>query len=171
MSDITYRDATEADAPALAALFAETFCETFGHLYQPDDLTAFLAQHTAESWLHQLRDNEFAVRLAENDDATVGFAKLGPVKLPVDISRPALEIRQLYVAPEARGAGVAPSLMDWLLDEARRRGAEDAFLSVYTDNNRAKRFYARYGFAEVGPCTFMVGNQADADVIMKQRLV
>ena len=38
------RPATLADAPALAALGAETFIAAFGHLYTPEDLAAFLAQ-------------------------------------------------------------------------------------------------------------------------------
>ena len=41
--------------------------------------------------------------------------------------------------------------MDWALDEARRRGAEELYLTVYTDNHRARRFYERYGFEAVGP--------------------
>jgi RNA polymerase sigma factor (sigma-70 family) len=41
------RPATLADAPALAALGAETFIAAFGHLYTPEDLAAFLEQVTA----------------------------------------------------------------------------------------------------------------------------
>ena len=42
---ITYRDATPADAAALATLGADSFRETFGHLYDPADLALFLANH------------------------------------------------------------------------------------------------------------------------------
>ena len=51
--------------------------------------------------------------------------------------------------------------------EARRRGAEELYLSVFTENHRAKAFYRRYGFAYVGPYKFMVGEQADEDEIWK----
>jgi ribosomal protein S18 acetylase RimI-like enzyme len=60
--------------------------------------------------------------------------------------------------------------MDWVLEEARRRGAEQLFLSVFTDNHRARRFYARYGFEPVGTYAFMVGTHADEDIIMRARL-
>jgi ribosomal protein S18 acetylase RimI-like enzyme len=170
MSNVTHRAATDADAGPLAAFFADTFRETFGHLYQAADLTAFLAQHTAAHWLDQLRDEAIAIRIADHDGLIVGLAKLGPLKLPVSPTAPALELRQLYVAPEFRGSGAAASLMLWLLGEARARGAEQAFLSVYTENKRAQRFYARYGFVDVGPCVFMVGDQADEDRIMRARL-
>src|SRR5690348_8489731 len=97
MNAIHYRDANEGDAEALAALFSDTFQETFGHLYKPADLAAFLSEHTAGVWEEQLRDGAFAVRMAEADGVAVGLAKLGPLKLPVKPAGPALELRQLYV--------------------------------------------------------------------------
>ena len=39
---ITYRDATAADLPAIDRVFRTSFCETFAHLYRPEDLAAFL---------------------------------------------------------------------------------------------------------------------------------
>jgi ribosomal protein S18 acetylase RimI-like enzyme len=170
MDKITYRAAVEADAEALAVFFAETFCETFGHLYNQEDLAAFLAQHAAGGWLDQLRDDSISIRVADHGQELVGLAKLGQVKLPVEPDGAALEIQQLYVAPHVRGQGVAVSLMEWMLKEARSRGAGEVFLSVYTDNLRAQRFYARYGFVDVGPCVFMVGDQADEDRIMRAAL-
>src|SRR4051794_11911778 len=40
---ITYRDATSADAATLERIFDTVFCETFGHLYRPEDLKTFLS--------------------------------------------------------------------------------------------------------------------------------
>jgi len=170
MNAIIDRPATESDAPALAAFFAETFRETFGHLYQPADLAAFLADQTARDWQDQLRDEALSIRVATQDETVVGFAKLGPLKLPVTPDGPALEIRQLYVAPHVRGSGVAVTLMHWLIDAARTQGAATVYLSVYTDNKRAQAFYTRFGFVDIGPCTFMVGTQADEDRIMRASL-
>lgn len=166
---ITYRDADASDATALAELFREIFCETFAHLYRPFDLAAFLAEQGAPQWAEQLRDERYAVRVAE-DEGLVGLAKIGPVKLPIDAASPALELRQLYVSGRVRGSGVAAELMHWTIDEARARGAEELYLSVYTDNARARRFYAGHGFVDVGPCVFMVGTQADKDIIMRRSL-
>ena len=169
-SIIRYRNATADDAGTLARLFRDIFSETFGHLYDPADLTAFFGEQTAAHWAEQLRDRAFAVHIAEDAGEMVGLAKLGPLKLPVDGACRPIELRQLYVAARARGSGVAAELMDWVLEEAGRRGAEELYLSVYTQNLRAQRFYARYGFEVVGPCVFMVGNQADEDIAMSRAL-
>jgi ribosomal protein S18 acetylase RimI-like enzyme len=170
MVHVHYRDANDCDADALAALFRDAFTETFEHLYDPSDLTAFLAQHTAAHWAEQLRNPAFAVRVAEQDGQAVGLAKIGPVKLPVEDPSSSLELRQLYVLGPVRGSGVAAELTEWAIREARSRGARNLYLSVFTENIRAKKFYLRRGFVELGPVVFMVGNQADQDVIMKLAL-
>ena len=60
---IDYRTATAADAEALAELGAHTFTDTFGHLYQPDDLAIFLQNHSPENWDKELNDPAFEVRV------------------------------------------------------------------------------------------------------------
>ena len=60
--------------------------------------------------------------------------------------------------------------MDWALAEARSRGAEEMYLTVFIDNHRARSFYDRYGFVPVGRYDFMVGSHADEDVIMMKAL-
>ena len=167
---ITYRDATPADAPALATLGASSFTETFGHLYAPADLDLFLQNHTAASWSAELSDPGFAVRVAESDGALIAYAKLGPPQLPFTPSMGATELRQFYVLAPWHGAGLAAPLMEWVIATARERGAAALYLSVFTDNHRARRFYARYGFEPVGTYAFMVGTHADEDIVMKLAL-
>ena len=167
---IRYRDGKPADAAMMAELGAATFTETFGHLYAPENLAAFLVNHAPDKWREELADPAFAVRIVEDGDAPAGYCKLGPPSLPFEVTGPTIELRQLYVRKPWHGAGIAAALMDWALGEARRRGAEQMFLSVFTDNHRARRFYARYGFEEVGTYHFMVGTHADDDIILRLKL-
>lgn len=170
MSEIIHRDAGPVDAPLMARLGPETFIETFGHLYTPDNLAAFLLNHNESNWQSELTDPRFAVRIVEQDGEAIGYAKLGPPSLPFEVKGPSVELRQLYVLKPWQGAGIAAIMMDWVIAEARRRGAEALYLSVFIDNHRAQRFYARYGFEAVGRYDFMVGTHADEDVIMRLKL-
>lgn len=163
----TFRDGTPDDAAALAELGRRSFTETFGHLYSPENLALFLLTHNESDWRDQLTSRDFAIRVIEENNALVGYAKVGPPTLPFEPRGSPIELRQFYILKPWHGAGLAPQLMDWVLGEARARGADELYLSVFTDNHRARRFYARYGFTEVGPYTFMVGDHADEDIVMR----
>jgi len=167
---IRYRGATPEDAVLLSRLGAATFVETFGHLYAPENLRAFLEGHAEERWRAELSDPDLSVRLAEEGGEPAAYCKLGPPSLPFEVAVPTAELRQLYVLKPWHGAGVAAALMEWALAEARRRGAEQMILSVYIDNHRAWRFYRRYGFEEVGRYVFMVGDHEDDDRILRLKL-
>ena len=164
---IAWRRAGPDDAAALARLGRDSFTETFGHLYTPDNLAAFLENHSETNWRAELTDDRFAVRIGEADGRAAGYAKLGPPSLPFEAKAPTVELRQFYILKPWHSSGAAAELMDWVLDEARRRGARELYLSVFVDNGRARRFYERYGFEPVGRYDFMVGSHADEDIIMR----
>lgn len=167
---IEYRDGGPGDATLMSGIGKQTFVETFGHLYTPENLAAFLENHSEENWRAELSNPDFAVRIAEDGGEAAAFAKVGPPSLPFEATGPSAELRQLYVLKPWHGQGVAHTLMDWAVAEAKRRGAEQMFLSVFVDNHRARRFYDRYGFEAVGTYDFMVGTHADLDIIMRKVL-
>ena len=123
-----------------------------------------------------LREKEIAAKRRDyfkdrfTKSELIGFAKLGPPALPVETLRSWVELRQIYIDPNWVGRGFARPLLDWATAEARRRGADELYLTVFVDNDRAIALYRRYGFVEVGPYAFMVGTHADEDVIMRLAL-
>ena len=159
-----------ADAPALAALARDSFAETFGHLYSPENLAAFQTGHTTDAWAAILASPDDAVRVVEGDGAPVGYARVGRPKLPFAPEARALELRQFYLLRAIHGTGVADDLMAWVLAEAGQRNAPAVYLSVFEDNARAIRFYARHGFAFVQEHAFMVGDHRDTDHILRRAL-
>jgi ribosomal protein S18 acetylase RimI-like enzyme len=167
---ISYRDGGMADAPLLQALFRESFTDTFGHLYCEEDLRVFLDAIDVAAWEAEIADPAYRIRIAEENKKPAGFAKVGPLSVPLDPPGRPIELRQLYILPPWKGRGIAAALMEWALGQAAAQGADHIYLSVYSQNDRAKRFYSRYGFEEVGAYHFMVGNQADDERIMRLRL-
>ena len=170
MSEISYRDATAADARALAAFAEATFTDTFGHLYPPEDLTAYVdAKYPAHVVAAELADPDVRYVLALRDGAIIGYSKLGVVDMDVDATD-ALELHRLYVDTSVKGAGVAKALMEDGLAWARGKGARVMYLSVWENNARAQAFYKRYGFQHVKEHKFMVGRVADRDFIWRLAL-
>ena len=129
MADFTYRDATPADAPLMARIGPQTFTETFGHLYTPENLAAFLDQ----SQRGKLADRAGGRSLSRSHRRAgrrrrrlrQDRAAIAPDSLPFAVEGPAAELKQFYVLRPWQGAGLAQALMDWVLGEARRRGAAE----------------------------------------------
>lgn len=70
------RRATPADAEALSTLSRTCFTQTFGHLYDPADLAAFLNEAYAPDVLRaELEDPNRATWLLFEDEADEGFSR------------------------------------------------------------------------------------------------
>lgn len=163
------RDATADDLAEIDRLYRNEFRATFGHLYSDGNFAAFMARLTPEAWAAEFHDPRYAFRLAELDGRIIGYCKIGPMDLPVEAAGDgARELHQIYLGEAAKGTGVANALMQWSYEKARTLGGDTLYLSVFTENHRARRFYERHGFVEVGPYEFMVGDHVDADIIMKR---
>lgn len=168
---ISYRPATPADGPALAATGRRVFTETFGPHFDPDDLALHLDRQFGPAGLPaELADPKVRIRMAEEDGAPCAYLKLVPMDLPVPHEQGALEIKQLYVLAPWQGAGIAAALMDWAIETGRADGAPALYLSVWEHGLRARRFYARHGFDVVGTAPFRLGTRDYDDPVMRLRL-
>ncbi len=173
LEEITYADATPDLHEALLPVARQIFEDTFGGQYDPVAFAKFLDQvySPGGSMDADLNDPSIRWRVACAHGEPIGYAKLRALKAPAPNPLPgALELQQLYVLRDFHGTGVAQQLMNWAIDAAQTGGAPELYLTVFSDNERAKRFYARYGFEEVGRCTFQVGDQIDDDRVWRKPL-
>ena len=159
------RAATVEDASRLAELAARTFYESFVDDTPPDDMRAYIqeafgvAQQAAE-----LRDPGSLYLLAEADGEPVGYALLASYA-PPDCVRGAapLVLSRLYARADWIGGGVGPRLLAEVVAAARWRGARTLWLTVWEHNERAKAFYRKHGFVDVGQVPFVIGTDAQTD--------
>ncbi|SDY29590.1 Ribosomal protein S18 acetylase RimI [Amycolatopsis xylanica] len=94
-------------------------------------------------WRGRLVDVPFNV-LAEYEGKPAGIAS----GTAADESA-TVQLLSMWVAPFARGQGVADSLLDAVVAWARGLGAARVGLLVYETNERATALYRRHGFVEV----------------------
>jgi ribosomal protein S18 acetylase RimI-like enzyme len=170
MSLPTIRRATTADAEALSRIGAETFSETFGHMYPPQDLAAFLeTAYAVEKSRRDLEDPDKAVWLVEADGAVVGHALAGPCDLPHDEVTPACgELKRLYVLKAFQGGGTGSRLLAETLAWLERDGPRRLWIGVWSENYGAQRLYGRLGFEKVGEYDFIVGETRDREFILRR---
>ena len=122
-----------------------------------------MPQQTAE-----LSHPAFTTLLAFADHTLAGFVQLRAGRPPACITgaRP-LELLRFYVAREWHGRGVAQELMEAARTAARSRGAGTLWLGVWERNPRARAFYGKSGFRDVGSQIFLLGTDEQTDRVME----
>jgi diamine N-acetyltransferase len=170
MAEPPIRRAGSADAATLAALGAETFSQTFGHLYPPSDLQAFLADtYSLERAMADLADPAKASWIAEADGQAVGFALAGPCALPHPQATASCgELKRLYLLKPWQNGGLGARLFDEALACLEAQGPRTIWIGVWSENHGAQRFYARRGFEKVGEYGFAVGRTVDREYIFRR---
>ena len=167
----TIRRAGLDDAPVLATLGARTFIESFGRLYSAEDLQAFLDEsHTAAAYRRLLADPRYALWLAEADGQAIGYATAGPCGLPhAEVAPGDGELKRLYMLGSAQGGVIGERLFEQALDWLECDGPRTLWISVWSENHGAQRFYSRYGFAKAGEYEFIVGQQRDREFMFRRK--
>src|SRR3569833_3083327 len=112
MPEPIIRSARLADAETLSAIGAQTFAETFGHLYPPRDLERFLADaYDLERTKKDLADPAKASWLVEIGDQAIGYGSAGPCGLPhAEVTPQCGEIKRIYFRKAAQGGGLGARL-------------------------------------------------------------
>ena len=170
MSEPVIRRARPCDAEALARIGAETFVETFGHLYPPEDLGAFLAKaYDPDRTRADLADPAKAGWLVEADGEAVGYAQAGPCALPhPDVTPACGELKRLYLRKARQNGGLGARLFAEAIAWLQSQGPRNVWIGVWSENLGAQRFYSRAGFEKVGEYGFHVGRTVDHEFILRR---
>jgi ribosomal protein S18 acetylase RimI-like enzyme len=165
---IMIRAGAPTDAAALAELAARTFRETFEADNRPEDMALHIAlAYGTSQQQRELDDPDVATLLVEVDGELAGYAQLRSGFAPACVTGEApVELWRFYIAQAWHGRGVAHALMRRVESVAYQRGGRTLWLGVWERNERAKAFYHKNGFADVGSHTFMVGTDAQSDRIL-----
>ena len=79
------------------------------------------------------------------------------------------ELKRLYVLHAAQNSGWGGRLFQAALDWLERDGPRTLWISVWSENFGAQRFYARHGFEKVGEYEFPVGRVRDREFMLRRR--
>jgi GNAT superfamily N-acetyltransferase len=145
-----FRDATAADAEAIARLHAESWRSAYRGTFSDEFLDTQVHEERRAAWLARFSPAEtrpFFVLMTESDTEMAGFACVFPDEHPVYGSY----LDNLHVAPQLTGRGIGR----YLLCEVARRLAGNTsriglYLWVVERNRRARVFYERAGGVIMG---------------------
>jgi ribosomal protein S18 acetylase RimI-like enzyme len=99
---------------------------------------------TEQRWRRRLSDVAFNA-LAYVDDVAAGM-----VSATASDAKGETELISMWVAPFARGRGVADALVEAVIGWAQEHRVGKVSLEVIEENERARAFYQRHGFVDEG---------------------
>ena len=167
--EITVKKARSADVPVLSTIAQLTFQLTGPLDSSKTEISKYIAENLNESVFQNLvESDEVFVACAQSGNALVGFIVVkyrSSCSNRADFANSA-ELQRLYVLPEYHGTSTSKLLVSESLKECSEKGLDSIWLSVYSENNRAKKFYSKFGFQEIGTTHFQMGNEKHLDIIM-----
>lgn len=179
------REASLNDLSILQSIMKETFADTFGANYPPEELESFLqADYSAEAVTNDLNNVDkrtYLMFTCENGIELMGYAMLSFNHPHTDVNVEATgkvnhqrmaEIQRFYFLKNAHGTGLASLLMQRILSEIKSHpnNFEVCWLGVWQENHRAISFYQKFGFEKIGVKEFLVGSVVDRDWILELQI-
>ena len=167
---VSIRYATVKDAGLIAELSRQTFYETFASQNTKENMDKFMNEQFSKETLSRevgAPDNVFF--LAYDGEEPVGYVKMRESINPQELGNSsAIEIVRIYATGNSIGKGVGKALIQRCMDIAVERKIDIVWLGVWEHNQRAIDFYTKWGFEKFGTHTFMLGDDAQTDWLMKK---
>jgi L-amino acid N-acyltransferase len=139
---VTIRPATEADLPAILAIYNDAVTKTTAIWNE--------APSTLDSrrvWFAERRKGGFPVLVADADGVS-GYGTFGQFR-PFEGYRHTVE-HSVYVLDEAQGKGLGRMLLAALIEEARRMGKRVMIGAIDASNYASLALHETMGFEEAG---------------------
>jgi ribosomal protein S18 acetylase RimI-like enzyme len=150
------RRAEPADAAAIAAVYVETWRNTYRGLLPDGFLDALSEEAYEERWRRSLAGKASRAYVAMAAGNIAGFASCGPERAGEDGY--AGELYAIYVRREEQGRGHGRRLVQAAARGLGEMGFDSMIVWVLRDNHRARLFYERLGGTYVREQPLTIGS-------------
>ncbi|HXB43130.1 MAG TPA: GNAT family N-acetyltransferase [Puia sp.] len=170
MPSIVIRIATRQDAELIASLSRRTFQESFAKFNTKRNMDKFMeVQFTEEVLMAEVEDPVNIFLLASIDNKPVGYVKLCESPKPPELDNiDVIEIARIYSEQKTIGKGVGKALMLQCIAIAKEKKKKAIWLGVWEHNEHAISFYKKFGFEQFSSHVFMLGDDAQTDLLLKK---
>lgn len=166
------RQAAKADANLISVLSAVTFYEAYFEQDSANNLANYITETFApEKMRTEIEDPNSIFFIIFKDEKAVGYAKLRTGEPHESVkNEPAIELQRIYILERVFGAGIGEILLGHSIKIARKKGFKVIWLGVWEENRRAQKFYAKYGFEQVGTLRFPYGKEVGTNLVLQKIL-
>ena len=152
-SMLQYKIATSADIAGLMAIRLEMLREV-NFLSKDYVFSEEFCSYSRDYFLNGQHTTVLAVD--EEKGVAIGCATLCYMELMPTFSHPTgrrAHLMNVYTAPNYREQGIARRMVEWLIEEARRRGVTEISLDATASG---RPLYRKLGFQDSGECMVLV---------------
>jgi len=170
--NITVEQINISHLAALQQIGRQTFSETFAESNTAENMAKYLEEaYSYEKLNAELNDTNSIFYFAMMDQNVIGYLKLNFGASQTELKdNNALEIERIYVLKEFHGKKVGQLLFDKAIEIAKEYHVDYVWLGVWEENKRALQFYTKNGFIEFDQHIFVLGDEAQTDIMMKLEL-
>ena len=157
---------------ALQQIGRQTFEETFAESNSAENMAKYLEEaYSFEKLNEELNNPNSFFYFAMMDQDVIGYLKLNMGLSQTELKdNDALEIERIYVLKDFHGKKVGQLLFDKAIEIAKEQQVAYVWLGVWEENKRALQFYTKNGFVEFDQHVFVLGDEAQTDIMMKLKL-
>lgn len=169
--DFHLRPGTPEDALAVSALAIQVFLDTYAlDGVRPDLAREAFREYAIEAFDTRLRESWRRFVLALRDTGVVGFAEITVDERAAPAGEVhGAELVRLYVQPRFQAAGLGRRLIAAAEAVALEAGCAALWLAAWEGNERARAFYARLGYDDVGATVYRFEGQDYPNRVIARR--
>jgi ribosomal protein S18 acetylase RimI-like enzyme len=157
---------------ALQQIGRQTFAETFAESNSAENMAKYLEEaYSYEKLSTEINNPNSFFYFAMLDEKVIGYLKLNCGASQTELKdNDAFEIERIYVLKDFHGKKVGQLLFDKAIQVAKEQQVSYVWLGVWENNKRALQFYTKNGFVEFDQHKFVLGDEAQTDILMKLEL-
>jgi ribosomal protein S18 acetylase RimI-like enzyme len=170
--EIKIEQINQSHIEALQQIGRQTFSETFAESNSAENMAKYLEEaYSYEKLSAELNDPNSLFYFAMMGQDVIGYLKLNVGASQTEVKdNDALEIERIYVLKSFQGKRVGQLLFDKAIEIAKAQHVAYVWLGVWEENKKAIQFYTRNGFVEFDQHVFVLGDEAQTDIMMKLQL-
>jgi len=145
------RKASITDIPLIRDLTFRIWPQTYTGLLTPEQIEYMLGMMYSESSLEKQMNSGSQFIFVYDDEEPVGFAAYFSKELSI------YKLDKIYILPSQQGKGTGRFVIDYIVDELKKKVASALQLQVKRDN-KARFFYEKLGFKILHEINVDIGN-------------
>ncbi len=169
---MTIRPATTQDFEELLRLAARTFTDTYAAYNTPENMQLHIQKtYNLETLRQELEVPHAQYSVVLDGQTLVAYCKVRCALQPPElVGKKHIELERIYVDKAYKRQGIGQKMIQYCIQNAQNDGFETFWLGVWSENPKAIAFYKKMNFEQFGTHTFLLGDDAQVDFLMKIEL-